>query len=427
MITSFQGGTLRIADPVKVGVVHPAVAALATAAMRAGWRVSSIIRPNHGPGGSESHSKGIALDVCPLNMTIGGYGPRTALAMWCLAKEVAPHFTWFSLAENDHVHIQLADRDFLGIQIDGHPHRYFTPDLKEITNMNTSEIRRALLNGLPAGELPAGPIGSPITEAGDIVLFSETGDFEEGDDEIGAPKRRRAQKAVAKARASGRVDHKSFSAVHRASGAAQAQQVVRAAQEGALNRPEWVLYEQVEHAVMLQSALGPGAKLRAREITPLLNKLVDFPSVQPRVLSMAWDALTSTWNIDVDVALNTVLGIATGTPVPYLGGIITFPVSQLNQADNLQVTVSRALGPDITLTNTLKLQSKGGTPALCFINGQIISGAPRLHSPVMSAVASTATNPYKLSVSGLTSSYNPQLRLFTPGDTETEKFFSLLA
>lgn len=427
MITHTASGSLEIADPHTQGRLHPAVLAVSRAVGRSGWRVSSGIRPSQGPMGSISHSRGLAIDLAPQDWTVGGFGPKTALLFLRLAKDVAPNYCWFALAENDHIHLQLADRDFVGIQIAGHPHRYYDTNLKEVS-MSNSEVRAHLFNNVTA-DLPREPIGDLQfpAESGDIILLPETGNYayEDGDYEQGAHKTR-AKRTVAKGRAKGAISKAAYTAVHRAAGPSTASQVVRAAQEGALNRVDWVQYEHVQNAVMLQSALGPDARLRPREVMPLLLKLVDFPAVQPRVLSLVWDAGTSTWGIDVDVALNTQLGIPVNQTVPYLGGVLAFPVSQLNQADNLQVTVSRALGVDTTLTTTLKLESKAGTPTLCFINGQIVSGQPRLHSPVMTAVASTSTNPYKLTISGLTNAYNPQLRLFVPGDTETERMFALL-
>lgn len=435
-----DGRVFTLPDPRKHGALAPDVLRLALAVQRSGWRVSSALRPGFGPSGSQSHARGVAIDVCPQEWTSGGFGPATAQMFHRVARQVAPHRHWFCLAEDDHIHIQLSDRDFLGTQLSGQRNRYFDPNLKEIAMSDTS-VRTALYHNVPEFNLPTEPIGDlRLTEAGDINLFPaeqgdledgdyEEGDYEEGDAETGArrSKKARAQRTVAKGRARGAVSRKDFTRLSKSVGPAAAQRTVRAAHEGAMNRTDWVAFEHARNAVMLQTALGPRARLRPREIAPLLNKLVDFPAVQPKVLSMAWDAANATFGIDIDVALSQQLGIAVGTVVPYLGGVVTLPVSELNKADNIQITVSRTLGTDTPLTNTLRLESKHGTPSLCFINGQIISGAPRLHTPNIAAVASTTDHNYKVTISGLTQAYNPQLRLFVPGDTETERFFSLLA
>lgn len=420
-----------VPPPVLMGTLHPCVKAVALAVGAAGWRVSRSLAPRES---SLSHARGIALDVCPQVWTRGGFGPRTAQLFWLLAKKVAPSVPWFVLSEDDHVHIQIADLDFLGTQLSQQDHFYYTPKLERIT-MTQSDVTRALL---AQNILPEGPVGDyRVTESGDISFSNEVGSFsdeegsydEEGDfDETGAPRRKAAnpRRIVAKARKKGSVQGSAIARLSKSNPAAS-RATLSAARAASLSRLDFVTYEHIKFGDVMTASLGKGARLRPRELDPLLIKLADFPSVQPRIIPFAWDGGTSSWQVRVSAALNTVLGIADGTVVPYLGGHITLPVSQLNRADNIQATISRGLGAGgLTLSTTLKLASQSGTPEMTFINGQIIAGQPRLYVPDVTVLSTDVTSAWLLSITGLSQNYQPQLRLFTPGDSETESFFGLI-
>lgn len=98
------------------GAARPEVLAAARLIQSAGWRVTSIVRPDTALLRGPSHAAGIALDVAPLTGGVGGFGPKTGrLILEGLTKHI-PGVKWWVVGENDHFHIQLApDRSRVGI------------------------------------------------------------------------------------------------------------------------------------------------------------------------------------------------------------------------------------------------------------------------------------------------------------------------
>lgn len=84
------------------GVVHPEVLRAARALQNAGWRLPSIYRPAFDSGG---HRLGLAIDVA--NMVFhDGYTLNDAQKILRIAI-AATGRTWASIAEDDHVHLEL--------------------------------------------------------------------------------------------------------------------------------------------------------------------------------------------------------------------------------------------------------------------------------------------------------------------------------
>lgn len=94
----------------RVGKVHPAVLDAARIIQDNGWRVTSIFRPS-----GITHPRGIALDCAPLVYVEGGFGPITARIVHDLVKSHLQQQNWLSVAELDHIHLQLYDFDAIGI------------------------------------------------------------------------------------------------------------------------------------------------------------------------------------------------------------------------------------------------------------------------------------------------------------------------
>lgn len=101
------------------GHARPEVLSAAQAIMRAGWRVTSIVRPDSPTFPGPNHAKGIALDVAPLVGGTGGFGPRTGLMVLAVLKENDPLSRWWVVGESDHFHIQLAHDDRVGVKQPG--------------------------------------------------------------------------------------------------------------------------------------------------------------------------------------------------------------------------------------------------------------------------------------------------------------------
>lgn len=117
------------------GVIRPPVLITARAVQDAGWRVSSIIRPQG------THALGISLDVCPMTYHVGGFGPKTAQLLWRVAKEAQPNMYWMALAEPDHIHLQLFSQDILGVQYPGVPRTWYNPiTRKQVPTPDLSRI-----------------------------------------------------------------------------------------------------------------------------------------------------------------------------------------------------------------------------------------------------------------------------------------------
>lgn len=117
---------------VRTPYIHPAVVHLARV-IQAGnaWRVTSIYRPEKG-----NHGKGIALDTAPMEYQRNNFGPATALRLWEVAHTLYPQLAWLSLAEPDHIHIQLYPKNVLGLQYPAVDNRYWDPfTMQEISNV----------------------------------------------------------------------------------------------------------------------------------------------------------------------------------------------------------------------------------------------------------------------------------------------------
>lgn len=79
--------------------------------MAAGWRVTSIFRPDGG-----HHAQGIALDATPLVYTAFTFGPRTAKHMLRELLRNGHSGPWLVVSEKDHLHIQLHNTNAYGWQ-----------------------------------------------------------------------------------------------------------------------------------------------------------------------------------------------------------------------------------------------------------------------------------------------------------------------
>lgn len=87
------------------GRVHPALEAAAHVIMGAGWRVTSIYRPD-----GSSHRTGRALDAAPLVYQAGGLTEVSAKSIYDLLRRRLPRYRFTVVAETDHVHVELARR-----------------------------------------------------------------------------------------------------------------------------------------------------------------------------------------------------------------------------------------------------------------------------------------------------------------------------
>lgn len=87
--------------------MHPLVKQAARLIMDAGWRVTSIVRPDTPHLRGPSHARGIALDIAPMQGGSGGFGPKTANLILTYLTSCIPGSRWLVVGENDHFHIQL--------------------------------------------------------------------------------------------------------------------------------------------------------------------------------------------------------------------------------------------------------------------------------------------------------------------------------
>jgi len=101
--------------------VSPAVLAAAKSVMAAGWRVTSIYRPDDG-----HHAQGIAFDMAPMLYASRSFGPRTAKHILLELLRTGHIGPWLVVSEIDHCHVQLYGANTYGWQ----PRRgelYITP------------------------------------------------------------------------------------------------------------------------------------------------------------------------------------------------------------------------------------------------------------------------------------------------------------
>lgn len=427
--------------------IHPAITAFGQAVQRAGWRVTSIIRP-----GSESHWAGLAIDVCPWQYANRGWGWRTAAMLLKLAVKAAPNTRFVVVSEGDHAHVEVIQPGDWSTTFN-FPHGVGVKDSRGV------RIRRAfvnikgnvLLDGSESLTLPAAPIGDPIGEYGDFG-GAEAGDPEETGDidpmgdpfEIGAPSRSKRvapRNAPARAKALGRVAAGANSAdpAVRQRAAAQARMLQRTnpaaaaelravaaiRQAVARTTPPFVF---IKNGVsLISSTLGPNARLRDADATTAVAEIMSAEPFDPQVFAFANSGANMV--IDVDAALCTANGgpLAIGVTYKWVGTIIDISTSVLNKepAKAFSISVTTATGEVQSAT----FRNEKGVDAVSFVlfNGKLSGGAPRLLSRLVTAAA-VATGLKRITVTGLDNTrYTSAARMLVPGDKEVESLLSMLA
>lgn len=282
-----------------------------------------------------------------------------------------------------------------------------------------------------AAQLPRHAIGdhSPLfTDLSEAVEVLESGDLddynEEGDytaDETGGPKinfgRLSARLALKKPKAQAAIK-----ALQRKNPRA-ANIALNAAKARAAAKTRWATFEHLAGAKLIASDLGLVApKMRNFEVTAIKTHFTEFPLVAPSVATFTLTLGAGT--LDIGQILNTVYGITAGTLARFIGGILTFSVSDLNRAGGTQVAITRVIG-STQVRSVIELGAARSIARFTFVNGAIVAGRARYFGPVLAASA-TPTGVATVAVSGLNTGYNAQLRLFIVGDAPAERFLELL-
>jgi hypothetical protein len=262
-----------------------------------------------------------------------------------------------------------------------------------------------------------------IPEAGDLDT-EEAGDLsdESGSGEVGAPARYGATgRAIAKI-AAGRPTKKVKLALARKPRGARI--ATAAAQARATARNLWCTFEHLEGAKFIDSTLGLGSRLRHYETIAIQNLAVQFPPVPPKVVNFT--LASGSGSIEIDGILVSLFGLTDGGPaVPWIGAKLILAAPELYRAPGTNVTITHDIGAGLqSVVANIELTSHKIT-SYSFVNGAIVSGRARAYIPNVAPDATPAGN-YTVSVSGVPANYTAQLRLIMPGDTEAERFLTLL-
>lgn len=403
-----------------MGRVHPAVIDVSKEVGRLGWRVSSIYRP------TGTHALGISLDICPQVWTRDGpdenrFGLRTARLFFDLAKRLHPELTWYSQAEDDHIHLQLSrSRDMLGLQKHGHGPQVYDPITYQKVDMHMANLNDQV------NFLPEHPIGD-VLELGDSL---ESGDLDIGDAsygnfaENGGPRKVKATRLASKAAAKGAIPNKTLNAVANQNPAAAAK-IVQDAKIKAATRTDWLEFEYSEGCTILNSALGLGSKLRPWEVSSIKAFLAQIPPLEPKVIPLT--LALGVWSVQLDAILSSLFGLPDGFEFPYVGAKLMLSASDLNKTRGANITINRAFpSPYRSLSMNVELAHDTAlSPAVTMINGNIVSGRARF-SPTFIPVLAAGSANFTISIVDLPSTYTPSLRLFMPSDGQVEKLFHLL-
>lgn len=410
---------------VTVGVAHPDVLKLAKAIQDAGWRVTSIWRPEG------THSTGLSLDASPMRTNIGGFGLRTARHFLGFAHRALPGSHWLVLSEHNHLHIQRTNRDVLGTQAQGETAVLYDPNTFQ-------RLEKLTMNDLYKN-LPSDPIGDVSFEQGDAdISFSdsvalEMGDAdlagEVGDYEDGGPRTFRGKivpsALIAKIAKAGRINpqQRSLLAKLQRSNPRAARLIPAMAKARQAATMDWAQFEYAEGCKIVASSLGRGKLIKDYQLTALKNAVMAFPAVEPAVLPFT--VVGSTATLALDAALVSALGIpAASAAFPFAGIKLMITASELNKTKGAQITIEREFGGLFTLKTTVAL-SHTQYPNISFVNGRIIAGEPRFAAPLITPVAVASGN-WDIVITGLPTGYLPTARLLMPGDVEAERFLRLV-
>jgi hypothetical protein len=399
---------------VKIGFVHPAVRDVARAIGRLGWKVTSTYRP-----GAPTHGRGIALDVAPIEPEVGTFHLRTALLMWQVAHHVRPDLAWLAMSERDHVHINIAKRDMYGIQLASEPRRFYDAITHEEIPM-FENFPQAAIGDHETVLAETGDAGTEIVqmEGGDYCPLGDV-DLEAGD-----VKRRQSVGQIARSWAvKGRVNAKQLAAIRRANPRAAAI-AVAAAKHFSAQRSLWCRFEYAEGARINNTSLRLDSKLRPFELASVRTHITEAPLVQPPIIQFT-NPSAGVWELEVDAALVSQLGLPAGALFRYVGFKILFVASPLNSTPGGQVTVSKELGSGNPPVVTTIFIGSGKVSSLTGINGAIVAGEPRYFGPLVPAAASASGN-YTIRCTGVSPNYTVTGRFFLPGDNEVDKFVALL-
>lgn len=419
--------------------VHPSIDAAAQVMTAAGWRVTSIIRPN-----SEVHASGRAADFAPWKYTPTNVGPRTAVRVATLLQSQLPHHTpLIVVAEPDHIHCEVSP--------DGH----WRVGTLANTPGRPMEIKkmRTLPDGsiiLEQSDITRNPEQLGNRALGDPSVFDELGDVtpeygdahaspykafemldpeiadlvgEDGDAEVGGLFRRKKKKKVTKA--SLRRALRSANPAARAAALNVVSQLALHAprttndllQEAAANANAPgegfpFIYPDTKGLVYSGGTISAERRMRPSDSMAILTSALSGPKFAFR--NFAFTVNGANFELDVDSALAAVLPAA--TVFPFVGIALYATPTALNaQLDGpLSITVEQGAGNSMTCNFVSPEKVKGF--AAWITSAQILSDvATPFIVPV--TVAAVATGNHTIVVSGLNvTNYNLTARFLMPGD-----------
>jgi len=436
------------------GFAAPEILQIAHVVMASGWRVTSIYRP-----GAPSHSKGIALDIAPLIFHAGGFGPQTAALVYQLLCD-AGHPNVTVVAEDDHIHIELAAR--------------FAPGPGVLTQRGL--VMNRYLPESPIGDLDYGDVesgdlfdehGTPVEifdhETGDVVTFGEQGGpRRKKHRSLGRRIKRGLKKGLA-AVASGGVSLAIDAAQSRGHGRRGGSQAVvpnrntppsnvlilpsakamgadpLRLSSSAIQKSDPYLNAAVAARKQIQQAaapdvlferyvgvgdrvageLPPNARLRPADVAAASTLIMSNPVFAPQVFAPT-TAVVSTITFVLNQVLTAVL--PTSTTFDWVGDIIRLTASILNSAP-LTFTVTRRFGGTDT-TWTYIIPPMMNASELTMFNGRLVAAVPRFaaQAVVVNPVADTSN---QIVITGLpVSAYSATLRFLVPGDSQVEGLLS---
>jgi len=302
-------------------------------------------------------------------------------------------------------------------------------------------MRTSLLGNLPVvykvPSLPEAPIGDVFDQAeeGDYDE-QELGDsdieYEDGDVEEGAPKRRKlSAKELARKLANGTAtsaEKSAFRALQKANPAV-GNYVKRFASAAKAAKAGPLPYEVLKGAKLMTSTLGSGAFLRPTEISALKTAIHLSTPFEPLNVSVSGNT------VDIEDVLSGLIG---SSPFYYAGILITLSaaVDDINQGAVISVT--RSFGTINAATqqvvNNFELSSGIGAVEMLLLNGVLIAGRPRFWAPLITPVAYEEPTPpdpeptrsYKITFGNVPSSYSKSIRFLQPGDQQIDTFLKQL-
>jgi hypothetical protein len=352
-------------------------------------------------------------------------GIPTAAHLWEFAHAAVPGVKWASVAESDHVHLQMASTNAIGLNTPTGTKLWEIPTGREIT------VQSLALKNHGFGDIEMGDtdMGDFDESEGDFTLDDndEDTDFEDNMEE-GSPLmqlKKSPLQLLSKLKRRNPAARKIFKVLPQKKKLAirglAAHQKARLMQS--------TFYEQISAGgVIRSSTIGTSRRMGPSEVEAFRANLYRLPYFDPAVTSFTYNAGPGTYTLDVNTALAAASGLAAG-PAEFGGGVIVMAASALNLIPEQAITLVRSLTGSTpraqTNTTLMTLARTFISTRFFFINASIVAGRTRLTQPVLSNLAVAGVN--TLTISGLPANYTVQLSFVQPGDALIDNYIRHMA